>query len=41
MDLLHETFQFSAHHLDSRSVSLKNSRGNTMYKSGSAAYKEK
>ena len=34
-------FQFSAHHLDSRSVALKNSRGNTMYKSGSAAYKEK
>ena len=33
-------FQFSANHLDSRSVTLKNSRGNVVYKSGAAIYKE-
>ncbi len=32
--------QFSAHHLDSRSVGLKNTRGNVMYKAGAAVYKE-
>ena len=32
--------QFSANHLESRSVSLKNSRGNVMYKAGAAIYKE-
>ncbi|XP_059086339.1 tektin-4-like isoform X2 [Tigriopus californicus] len=32
--------KFSANHLDSKSVSLKNSRGNIVYKAGSAIYKE-
>lgn len=32
--------KFSAHHLDSRSVQLKNTRGNSMYKSGAATFQE-
>jgi hypothetical protein len=34
------SFQLSAHKLDSKNTSLKNSRGNIMHRPGAASYKE-